>query len=71
MTNTFLPDLDREELDRLLRGFQVSRMLMLVADLWGGDKVRTDGHITLPNSSLRHGIVNRDTRRLTKPDTGH
>lgn len=48
MTNTFLPDPDREELDLLLRGFQVSRMLRLLADLWIGDKVRTNGHITLP-----------------------
>ena len=71
MTNTFLPDPDREELDLLLRGFQVSRMLRLVAVLWVGDKVRTDDHITLPNLSLRHGIVNRDTCRLSKPDTGH
>jgi O-methyltransferase domain len=46
MTTPFSPDPDREELDLLLRGFQVSRMLRLVADLWVADKVPNEGHIT-------------------------
>ena len=41
------PDRDREELDLLLRGFQVSRMLRLVADLGVADKIPTDGHLTV------------------------
>ena len=71
MTNTFLPDPDREELDLFLRGFQGSRTLRLVAYLWVGDEVRIDDHIALPNLSLRHGIVNRDMCRLFNPDTGN
>jgi hypothetical protein len=47
MTTPSSTDPDREELDLLLRGFQVSRMLRLVADLWVADKVPSDGHVSL------------------------
>ena len=36
---------DREDLDLLLRGFQVSRMLRLVADLWIADKIAREGAV--------------------------
>src|ERR1700674_328861 len=38
---------DREELDLLLRGFQVSRMLRLVADLGIADKIAPDGAVSV------------------------
>src|SRR5260370_13575237 len=40
-------DVDREELDLLLRGFQVSRMLRLIADLGIADKIPNEGHVTV------------------------
>ena len=40
-------DPDREALDLLLRGFQVSRMLRLVADLGVADKIAGDGAIPI------------------------
>ncbi|MGE3992324.1 methyltransferase [Pseudorhodoplanes sp.] len=40
-------DTDREELDLLLRGFQVSRMLRLVADLGVADKIPREGRVTV------------------------
>lgn len=43
MTETLKTDVDREELDLLLRGFQVSRMLRLIADLGVADKIPPDG----------------------------
>jgi hypothetical protein len=45
MTDTPTNDADREELDLLLRGFQVSRMLRLIADLGVADKIPTEGHV--------------------------
>ena len=38
---------DREELNLLLHGFKISRVLRLIADLGVADKVPTDGHITV------------------------
>lgn len=43
MTETLKTDVDREELDLLLRGFQVSRMLRLIADFGVADKIPPDG----------------------------
>ena len=45
MTDTLTTDADREELDLLLRGFQVSRMLRLIADLGVADKIPLEGHV--------------------------
>ena len=42
-------DHDREELELLLRGFQVSRMLRLVADLGVADKIAREGAVSLHN----------------------
>ena len=56
MTDTPITDLDRQELDLLLRGFQVSRMLRLIADLGVADKVPTDGQLTAQELSAACGV---------------
>jgi O-methyltransferase domain len=38
---------DRQELNLLLRGFQISRVLGVIADLGIADKIPTDGHVTV------------------------
>jgi hypothetical protein len=40
-------DADREELNLLLHGFKISRVLELIADLGVADKVPSDGHISV------------------------
>ncbi len=47
MSGTTVPDKDRLELDLLLRGFQVSRMLRAVADLGVADRIATDGAVAV------------------------
>lgn len=47
MADTLTTGGDREQLDLLLRGFQVSRMLRLVADLGVPDKVPAAGQVTV------------------------
>jgi hypothetical protein len=47
MSGVTVSDNDRFELDLLLRGFQVSRMLRVVADLGVADKIPTDGAVTV------------------------
>ena len=44
MTDRPATDEDRDALDLLIRGFQVSRMIRLVADLGIADKIPADGH---------------------------
>ena len=56
MTDTPIVDPDRQELDLLLRGFQVSRMLRLIADLGVADKVPTDGQLTTQELSAACGV---------------
>jgi len=56
MTNTPITDLDHQELDLLLRGFQVSRMLRLIADLGVADKIPTDGTLTAQELSAACGV---------------
>jgi O-methyltransferase domain len=57
MTDAPITDVDREELDLLLRGFQVSRMLRLIADLGVADKIPTDGHLTAQDLSAACGVL--------------
>ena len=47
MTDTLMTNMDREELHLLLRGFEVSRMLRLIADLGVADMIPTDGYVTV------------------------
>jgi hypothetical protein len=56
MTDKHITDLDRQELDLLLRGFQVSRMLRLIADLGVADKVPSDGGLTAQELSTACGV---------------
>jgi hypothetical protein len=52
MTEMLTTDVDREELDLLLRGFQVSRMLRLIADLAVADKIAADGRATVQDLAV-------------------
>ena len=47
MSEAVSSEQDREDLDLLLRGFQVSRMLRLVADLGIADKIASDGAVSI------------------------
>lgn len=48
---------DRMELDLLLRGFQVSRMLRLVADLWIADKIAPDGAVAVNDLAIACSVL--------------
>ena len=60
------PDRDREELDLLLRGFQVSRMLRLVADLGVADKIPTDGHLTVQELATTCAVLPEQLLRVLR-----
>ena len=60
------PDRDREELDLLLRGFQVSRMLRLVADLGVADKIPTDGHLTVQELATTCAVLPEPLLRVLR-----
>lgn len=47
MSGTAVPDEDHFELDLLIRGFQVSRMLRVVADFGVADRIATDGAVAV------------------------
>ena len=47
MSDTTAHDKDRLELDLLLRGFQVSRMLRVVADLGVADRIAADDAVAV------------------------
>jgi hypothetical protein len=47
MPATTETDADRTALDLMLRGFQISRMLRLAADLGIADRIAPDGHVTV------------------------
>jgi hypothetical protein len=59
-------DADREELDLLLRGFQVSRMLRLVADLGVADKVPPEGHITVQELAAACAVLPEPMLRVLR-----
>ena len=48
---------DREDLDLLLRGFQVSRMLRLVADLGIADKIGRGGTVSMPDLATACAVL--------------
>ncbi|SEE04671.1 O-methyltransferase [Rhizobiales bacterium GAS191] len=66
MTETLTTDADREELDLLLRGFQVSRMLRLVADIGVADKIPTDGHVTVKDLSAACAVLPEPMLRVLR-----
>lgn len=47
---------ERAALDLLVRGFQVSRMLRLVADLGIADRITPDGHMTIDTLAAECGV---------------
>jgi O-methyltransferase domain len=57
MANTNDPKSDRAELDILLRGFQISRMLCLVADLGLADRIAPDKEMPVRQLALDCGVL--------------
>ena len=54
------------ELDLLLRGFQVSRMLRLIADLGIADKVPADGHVTVQELATACDVLSEPLLRVLR-----
>ncbi len=63
---TSTPNVDREELDLLLRGFQVSRMLRLVADLGVADKVPPEDQITVQELAATCAVLPEPMLRVLR-----
>lgn len=47
---------DRTTLDLLIRGFQISRMLRLVADIGVADRIAPDGQVTIDTLAQSCGV---------------
>jgi hypothetical protein len=58
------PDDERAALDRLLRGFQISRMLRLVADLGIADRIMPDDRVTLGELARDCGVQPQPLMRV-------
>lgn len=59
-------DMVREELDLLLRGFQVSRMLRLIADLGVADKIPSEGHVTVQKLAYTCAVLTEPLLRILR-----
>jgi hypothetical protein len=59
-------DADRDELDELLRGFQVSRILGVIADLGVADKVPADGYVTLNDLAAACAVQPKQMLRVLR-----
>ena len=57
---------NREALDLLLRGFQVSRMLRLVADLGVADKIPRDSTVSLDNLAVACSVLPEPLTRVLR-----
>ena len=57
---------DREALDLLLRGFQVSRMLRLVADLGIADKIPRDSAVSLDSLAVACSVLPEPLTRVLR-----
>jgi hypothetical protein len=57
MTDTAEMEQERDALDLLLRGFQISRMLRLVADLSVADKIAPDARISVPELAISCAVL--------------
>jgi hypothetical protein len=66
MTATLSTDVDREQLDLLLRGFQVSRMLRLIADIGVADKIPTDGQVRLQDLAVACAVLPEPMLRVLR-----
>src|SRR3954453_17202900 len=56
----------RAELDLLLRGFQLSRMLRLVADLGVADRISPDGKLSLSDFGAGCGVQPQPLLRVLR-----
>src|SRR5258707_3231954 len=66
MTDTLMTDVDREELHLLLRGFEVSRMLRLIADLGVADTIPTDGRVTVQDLAASCAVLPEPMLRVLR-----
>ena len=57
---------ERAALDLLVRGFQVSRMLRLVADLGIADRIASDGHVAVDALALECGVQPQPLTRVLR-----
>lgn len=66
MPEPFAADPNRTALDLLLRGFQVSRMLRLVADLGLADRIAPEGHISVQELANNAGVQPQPLIRILR-----
>lgn len=66
MSEAVSSEQDREELDLLLRGFQVSRMLRLVADLGIADKIAPEGAVSVNYLATACSVLPRPLVRVLR-----
>ena len=66
MTDTITSNVDREELDLLLRGFQVSRMLRLLADLGVADRIPSDSSVSVQDLAAACAVLSEPLLRVLR-----
>ena len=66
MRETTSSDQDYEQLDLLLRGFQVSRLLRLVADLQIADEIALDCGILLADVAVACSVLSEPLLRVLR-----
>ena len=66
MTDTLPTDADRDELDLLLHGFKISRILQLVADLRVADKIPIDDQITVKDLAATCAVLPEPLLRVLR-----
>ena len=66
MPEAISSDQDYEQLDLLLRGFQVSRILRLVADLEIADKIAPDGVILVADLAAACSVLPKPLLRVLR-----
>jgi hypothetical protein len=57
---------ERTALDLLVRGFQVSRMLRLIADLGVADRIASDGHVAVDALAVECGVQSLPLTRVLR-----
>jgi hypothetical protein len=66
MTDTDLTARDRMELELLLRGFMISRMLRLVADLGLADRIAPEGEVSARDLAVACGVLEGPLLRVLR-----
>ena len=66
MSDTMEVEHEREELDLLLRGFQISRMLRLVADLAIADKIAPDARVSVQELATACAVLPKPLLRVLR-----